>query len=389
MPAIARATLNAADIASAYEVSVLSDANSVGAVAAELDVLAKECLELNAFYSSWMLTAALECLLPVGIMLVVIRHMQHGITGVFPFELQHRFRGLPIRALKSWRHPYCFLCTPLISQLHASETLSTLLSWVESDRAPADLIEFELVSGDGRFFELLKTEMQRRKWVSHSASYERATFRPAENEKTGLSGKHLKELRRLERRLAEEGVCSYRTLSEIEPIEPWIDNFLQLESSGWKGRGRTALNSDQRSLDYFRQTTLAARARSSIQMLSIEVDGTPIAMKCNFIADNIAFAFKIAYDEKYAKYSPGVLLELFNMRNLMDRCSGIAMMDSCAMPDHFMINRLWTGRRTISSCLAASSGLSALMIRNWPRYHRLRLFFTTRVFRRAAHVVAK
>jgi CelD/BcsL family acetyltransferase involved in cellulose biosynthesis len=386
---VGRTTIGAVDVAGAYELSVLGDANAINVLAAELDVLAKQSIEFNAFYSSWMLIAALEFLVPVGVMIVVIRHMRDGITGVFPFELQRRFRGLPIPALRSWRHPYCFLCTPLISQPHARETLSQLMSWVESSRSPAHLIEFDLVSGDNKFFDLLKTEMQSRNWVSHSMSYERATFRPAESATTGLSGKHLKELRRLERRLGDEGACTYRTLSADESIEPWIDNFLQLEASGWKGREGTALGSDAKSQGYFRQVALAARTHDSVQMLAIEINGVPVAMKCNFIANDISFAFKIAYDEKYAKYSPGVLLEMFNMKNLVEHCPEITMMDSCAMPDHFMINRLWTGRRTMTNCLAASHGLSALMIRNWPRYHRVRLFLKERLFKKTEHAVGK
>ena len=83
-------------------------------------------------------------------------------------------------------------------------------------------------------------------------------------------------------------------------------------------------------------------------MLAIHLDGRAIAQKCNFLAGDGAFAFKIAYDERYADFSPGVLLELENIRRI-HASQAIRWMDSCAAPNHFMINRLWTERRIVQT----------------------------------------
>ena len=109
-------------------------------------------------------------------------------------------------------------------------------------------------------------------------------------------------------------------------------------------------------------------------MLAIELDGVPIAMKCNFLAGEGAFAFKIAYNERCSRYSPGVLLELFNMSNLAERSPETRWMDSCASPQHFMIDRLWTGRRTLVDSLMASQGVAALLVRHLHRYRPVRDF---------------
>jgi len=85
-------------------------------------------------------------------------------------------------------------------------------------------------------------------------------------------------------------------------------------------------------------------------MLALELDGQRVAQKCNFLAGNGSFAFKIAYDEDYARYSPGLLLEIENIRQV-HAAREIEWMDSCAVPIHFMINRLWLDRRTIQTAL--------------------------------------
>ena len=92
-------------------------------------------------------------------------------------------------------------------------------------------------------------------------------------------------------------------------------------------------------------------------MLALRYNGRPIAYKVNFLSGDGSFAFKISFDEEYARYSPGVLLELENIRLLHERpqISQIRWMDSCANPDRFMINHLWTDRRAIQS-LVISTG---------------------------------
>jgi hypothetical protein len=88
-------------------------------------------------------------------------------------------------------------------------------------------------------------------------------------------------------------------------------------------------------------------------MLALRLNQRPIAMKCNFLTADGGYAFKIAFDENYRRFSPGVLLELENIRKLHSN-SSIRWMDSCATPDHFMINRLWLDRKPMCTLLVST-----------------------------------
>ena len=68
-------------------------------------------------------------------------------------------------------------------------------------------------------------------------------------------------------------------------------------------------------------------------------------MLASFVAPPHAFSFKTAYDEELARFSPGVLLQLENLA-LLER-EDIALTDSCAAPDHPMIDHIWRDRREI------------------------------------------
>jgi hypothetical protein len=77
-------------------------------------------------------------------------------------------------------------------------------------------------------------------------------------------------------------------------------------------------------------------------------------MLANLVAAPGAFSFKTAYDETLARFSPGVLLQRENLA-LLAR-DDIAWADSCAAPDHPMIERIWREKREIVRVSVAIGG---------------------------------
>jgi hypothetical protein len=104
----------------------------------------------------------------------------------------------------------------------------------------------------------------------------------------------------------------------------------------------------------FRAAGRNGHALGKLQMLGLFLDGRPIALKCNYLSGAGGYTFKIAYDEIFARYSPGVQLELDNIEE-MHRRSDLQWLDSSTTPGHFMLHRLWQERRTIQSLLVATS----------------------------------
>ena len=154
-----------------------------------------------------------------------------------------------------------------------------------------------------------------------------------------------KELRRQANRLAELGEVKFRRWKASEPIEPWIDAFLDLEARGWKGRAGSALASHSDTAAWFRAILTAAGEAGKLDMRALDLDERPLAMLINFIAAPGGFSFKTAFDEDYARFSPGVLLQQVNLDLLDD--PHIAWVDSCAAPGHPMIDSVWRERRAL------------------------------------------
>lgn len=329
--------------------------------------LARHACEPNVFYEPWMLEPALaEWATRSGVAVVLVIEEVPGSVGracgLFPIVRRPPTRRCPMPSIALWKPIHCFLCTPLLRGEVAAEVLEAFFDWLDRRAAPARWMDFSHVALDGPFGEGLAREIERRGRHGFAAErFERAIARTADSAdafvRRALNGKRRHELARLERRLGEQGKVTYGCLPGDDPeaLERWLADFLDLEASGWKGRAGTAIACRADERRFFEAVARGAYARGRLMILSLELDGRPIALKFNLLTDPSqagGFAIKMAYDEGFAEYSPGMLLQLENVRRIHAE-PRLAWMDSCAQPDHPMMDRIWRDRRTIGDILTS------------------------------------
>ena len=131
-------------------------------------------------------------------------------------------------------------------------------------------------------------------------------------------------------------------------------------------------------------------ARGALLAAALTLDDMPIAIGIAIRAGEHAFYWKTAYDERFAGYSPGVLLTLDLSRRL-EREPGVRLVDSCALPNHPMIDRLWPARIEIAdievavdSAAARRFALAIALIRLRERARERLKRAANRLFRRKA-----
>jgi CelD/BcsL family acetyltransferase involved in cellulose biosynthesis len=282
--------------------------------------LARAALEPNPFYEHWMLLPALEVFGAGQDVRAVLVWAGEQLAGLFPFQRVTRYKGLPATALTSWRHPHCLLCTPLVRADTARLCLEALFDCVD-----ASLLEFSYLPAGEPFHRALAEVLDARGLrVVVNRSYSRGLLR---KHRATLSGQLRRRLARNERRLQSRGSLAHVVLQSGDDIGRWIEDFLQLEASGWKGRQGSAMACSQTNRLYFTQILDAAFRRGRLLMCGLDLDGRPIARRASFTAGVGAYAYKTAYDERFAQFSPGVMLELDNVRQL-DASPQIQWMDS-------------------------------------------------------------
>src|SRR5262245_32320525 len=356
-------------------VVIVDDLTALEKRVAALEELAAAAIEPNVFYEPWMLMPALRAYgVDRRLLFALVQAPDPSrplgpplLCGFFPLELKDHYDGiskrLPLKTLCLWRKPeMMYLCAPLLRAGYGREALAAFFDWLEAGDYKCSLMEFGFVTGEGPFHHLLVDYLNEHpKFTYVTEAFTRALFRPAADAedyvRSALGRFRTKELRRQERRLAETGRLEYAALEPGDDADAWIEEFLEFEAKSWKGKGGRAIVCSETDRKYFVEIAREAFRRGKLMMLALRFNSSPIAYKLNFLSGVGSFAFKIAFDEEYARYSPGVLLELENIRLLhrQPQISQVRWMDSCADPDRFMINHLWTDRRVIQT-LVVSTG---------------------------------
>ena len=254
------------------------------------------------------------------------------LGGVAAIEAPRLGAGLA----RVWRSEQAALGAAMFCREAASQALEALISWLGIRWPRSAGLIFPLVDPGGDFTQVAqnlgRTELfhpQRRAAQNFSGGA------PA----LGANGKRRKEWGRLERRLAERGRLETRVGADDRAIE----RFLALEVLGWKGARGTALAADSRRGVFAREMLANFSRAGELRIHELTLDGAAIAAGVELRAARRAFFWKIAYDETYAAFSPGVLLTRALTTRLAED-GAVDLIDSCAEPGHQMIERVWADR---------------------------------------------
>jgi CelD/BcsL family acetyltransferase involved in cellulose biosynthesis len=323
------------------------------------DVLTLQAAEPNPFCESWFVLPAAQALDP-GKAIQLLRFESSGrLAGLVPVTRQRRYYGRPIPHLATWVHDNCFLGAPLVAAGDERAFWIALLDWADRHAGSALFLHLRRMPLTGPVLgalqEVLQETGRQSALVQHEERALLASSLDAEAYfEASLTAKKRKELRRQHARLAELGTLSVERLRNEDGLGAWIDEFLALELAGWKGQAGSALASENATARHFAACLHGAAQCGRLERLALRLDGRAIAMLVNFLTPPGAYAFKTTFDESYARFSPGVLLQRENLALLDD--GTIAWADSCAAADHPMIERIWRERRAIGSLSIAIGG---------------------------------
>lgn len=323
------------------------------------DELAAASAEPNIFSESWFLRPALEQFDAMDRVRLFTLWDSDQLCGLIPLATLPRYGRWPMPHIQNWLHHNAFLGAPLVRAGYADRFWRELLSGLDAD--PGQGLFFHIngltigseVAGA---LESLCASQRRRCALVHQT--DRALLEhglsPTAYYEQAVRSKKRKELRRQKNRLAEEGALTFTRDDSATGISEWIEEFLALEKRGWKGRNGSALASLAETRALFAEVLTGAATMGKVERLDLRLDGRPLAMLVNFYAPPGSFSFKTAFDEEYARYSPGVLLQIENL-TMLDR-TDVQWCDSCAAQGHPMIDSIWTGRRSIGRYSVAIGG---------------------------------
>lgn len=345
------------------ELAVRQPADIPAPLRREWQSLADVAAQPNSFAEPWFVEASLACLAPEEeVRLLAVRRAER-LIGVALFAPAPRYGRLPLRHVQNWRHHNHFFGPPLIRR--GEETvfwLAVLAALDEASWASGFLHVSGLAEGGPTHSALAAAAslLGRSCRIVHRCRRPLLESRlsPEEYLNRNVSAKRRSEYRRLRKRLEELGRVEVRELHSADEVETWSSEFLSLEAAGWKGEAGSAMAAHPGTERLFRRVVAEAFAARRLSFLRLDLDGRPLAMLTTLLARPGAFGFKSAFDETYARYSPGILLQIENLRSL--ERPDIAWTDSCATEDH-PVASLWSEWRSLVRVNVRLNGVSRLI----------------------------
>jgi CelD/BcsL family acetyltransferase involved in cellulose biosynthesis len=328
-------------------------------IAAEWRELAARALVPNAFYEPAFALAAVPVFgRDAGAVLVWSGTIPRRLLGFFPARIQSRRYGIKLPILVGWTHAFAPFGAPLVDRAAAEPVIAAWLSYLARDAKLPGLLLLPFLPEQGPFAAVLATILRRSGMPAADFNrHHRALLAPPPSGRQhylsrALSAHKHKELRRIARRLADRGAPMFTAATELPAVAAALDEFLALEASGWKGKVGTAAAQHAAVAGFVKAALGALAAEGKVAVSRVLFDGRAIAAAITLRSCDCAWFWKIAYDERFAHYSPGVMLTIALTEDLLADAT-IERTDSCATANHPMIDRIWRERLSLCDLMVA------------------------------------
>jgi CelD/BcsL family acetyltransferase involved in cellulose biosynthesis len=276
------------------------------------------------------------------------------LIGFFPGRIE---RPNGFQVLVGWTHPYAPLGTPLVDRDDAEVIVGAWLDYVAAGDEWPFLAMLPLVPEQGLFAVALSAALARRSLPSAlSGRHQRALLAPGGERgdyiENAIGAKKRKELRRQRHRLADLGTLKIDHTTHAPLISEALRDFLDVEARGWKGRAGSAAATQPDIARFIDSAIGELAAQNKARIDRLRIGGRTIAAAVTLRSGATAWTWKIAYDEEFARSSPGVQL-MTELTEALLADPTIAAVDSCATADHPMIDHLWRERLAVADHLFA------------------------------------
>jgi len=145
---------------------------------------------------------------------------------------------------------------------------------------------------------------------------------PQADDKEKLIDQYFKSLSKNRRQLLKKKLRYLEEFGKVEFVvtrgysAELMGKYFELESQGWKGRGGTAVTDDPNAVKLHDDFARAVAEKNALFIFELKLNDQTIAMYISIMYDRQTVGWKMSYDERYARFSPGNLL----FREVLSEC---------------------------------------------------------------------
>jgi CelD/BcsL family acetyltransferase involved in cellulose biosynthesis len=265
-----------------------------------------------------------------------------------------RWYKMPYRVVTSQVRRMGYLGTPLVDADRGEEAMRTLLATLVSRRrvSGSRLFALEQMTEGGPvagYVDAAAAGLGLPMWTWESFERGFMIRRTEPTYKQTQSRRHLSELRRRRRRLAEM-LGAEPVVVDRSDDPAAVNEFIAMESAGYKARNGVAMATVPGEPAYFRDMCRAFASENRLCLLTLAAAGHTVAMQIWLRGGEALFMIKVSYDEAYGHYAPGVQLHIDGMDYFHHRTDA-KWMDVCTFKNNDLLLRLYPDRRRVRTAL--------------------------------------
>ena len=339
--------------------------------------LGERALEPNAYLTPMFVLPALAHIASSATVSILLIEAAGGeLIGIGLFNAKPLLPFLGLQSLVGFQSKHSYLSGLLVDRDHAACAVDAFFAFVSAPGTRCHGVRFNWLCTEHAVGALLlETARRHHVWWSESERMQRAALFPKNDEATAFVGRipksRVKDLRRCWRRLGETGVLDWRIHSGKNLSDEAIECFLALEHMGWKGEAGTSMRSKAANEQFFREMIKQFREADGVFFTELVLNERVIASTCNLISGNSAFAFKIGWDPGFARYSPGMLIELSLLEKVHEIFGHLDLIDSGSVEGSYL-DTLWLDKRRLVSGVFATTKTGKLIFAVAAARRRLR-----------------
>lgn len=234
---------------------------------------------------------------------IILIYIDDRLVAIFPWEIRKKsFLGIKYQEVGSPQHDHIDLCDILINHNYLL-VLSNNFHLIVNKFPKNTMIVTKGHKVQSYAYRLFN-EIKSHNLITTIAGGNYCINTDGINLDEYIPGKEKRDLRRLSNKLKKQDEYEFRYLKGEHVKWNDFNLFMQIESSGWKGKSRTAILFDEKLINFYASFI----SSNLIQINLLLVNKKCIAAQyCFFDNEELSF-LKIALDENYKTLAPTIML---------------------------------------------------------------------------------
>jgi len=245
--------------------------------------------------------------------------MEERLMGVLPLiEENTLFCGFPVRMLRGAANVHsCRFDLLCASGPDGELAVKAIWKSIKKDTT-WDVIELPYVPSGGGAEQLLRLASGHGFLTGQTESDETPYIPNLQHSMLRSGHSHFQSnVRRRMRKAREQWPVRLNRVVTTDPAA--LERFYELESSGWKGKGKTAIACSPAIRRFYDAIAKAGAQAGYFSLYLLEFGDTVVAGHFGLAYNGHYYSPKVAYDERFAAYGPGHLIVDAILRDIADR----------------------------------------------------------------------